>query len=458
MNVAIQLFKLAPYQEAFLYNTHRFTGVEASTKAGKTAAGIQWGVTQWHDIRFPVGWETTWCAPVYEQSKIAYKRIKRALPKEYDVNDSSLTMFTPRGDELRFKSADNVNNLYGPDARAVVFEEFTRAPHLMDAFIALRSTLTTTRGKMKLIGNFIGSANAGHQLCLAHKDDPEWAHFIITAQMAVDAGIMDREELEQARKDLPHHRFMALYMCEGSVHPLQMMRSDAINSLWTNNHVPEGLPALTVDIARFGRDKTVIGAWSGMRLKHIETIAKNSIPEAVEAINKAAQMFGVQRHRVVVDEGGVGGGVVDALTGCIAFNDASSPMKAGEAVEDHNYHNLRAQCYYRLADIVNAGGIFIDCTDHRDEIALELEVVRRLEDQAENKLKVIKKDEMKTLIGRSPDYGDMIKMRVRLELEPSTQGFERVIDNILENKGKEMHREAVERMFNIIPKANDRDY
>ena len=122
MNVAIQLFKLAPYQEAFLYNTHRFTGVEASTKAGKTAAGIQWGVTQWHDIRFPVGWETTWCAPVYEQSKIAYKRIKRALPKKYDVNDSSLTMFTPRGDELRFKSADNVNNLYGPDARAVVFK------------------------------------------------------------------------------------------------------------------------------------------------------------------------------------------------------------------------------------------------------------------------------------------------------------------------------------------------
>lgn len=458
MNVAIQLFKLAPYQEAFLNNHERFTGVEASTKAGKTAAGIQWAVSQWHDTTFPIGWETTWCAPVYEQSKIAYKRIKRALPKEYDVNDSSLTMWTPRGDELRFKSADNVNNLYGPDARAVIFEEFTRAPHLMDAFMALRSTLTTTRGKMKLIGNFIGSANAGHQLCLSHADDPEWAHFIVTAQMAVDAGIMDREELEQARKDLPHHRFMALYMCEGSVHPLQMMRSDAINSLWTNDHVTEGDPVITADIARFGRDKTVIGAWSGMQLRYIETINRTDMVEAVEAIKNVARVFNVQRHKIVIDEGGVGGGVVDMLPGCVPFNGGATSIKIGGVTADHNYQNMRAQCYYRLADMVNDGCIFIATNDNRDEIALELEVVRRLEDQAEGKLKVIKKDEMKKLIGRSPDYGDMIMMRIRLELVPSTASFERVIDNILETKGAEMKRAAIERAFPRTARSNDSDY
>lgn len=435
MRVTIQRFALAPYQEAFLYNPERFTAVEASTKAGKTAAGIQWAIEQWHDTAFPAGWETTWCAPVYEQSKIAYKRIKRALPTSYDVNDSTMTAYSPRGDELRFKSADNVNNLYGPDARAVIFEEFTRAPHLMDAFMALRSTLTKTRGKMKLIGNFIGSANAGHQLALAHKGDPEWAHFIVTAMMAVDAGILDREEVEQARKDLPLAEFMALYMCEGSAHPLQMMRSDCINSLWTNEYVPQGTKYLTVDVARFGRDKTIAGLWSGLRLEAMFDYTQQATNVTSAAIDALARAEGISRHNIVIDDGGVGGGVVDLLKGCIAFNGAG---KSVNAHKDLNYGNLRAQCYYTLADYVNTGRIYINPdAGHRDEIALELEVVRRLEDQAEGKLRVIKKEEMKEMIGRSPDRGDMMMMRMVKELGPSTDGFERSIDRTL---GREMEK------------------
>lgn len=439
MRVTIQPFDLAPYQTAFLYNSERFTAVEASTKAGKTAAGIQWAIEQWHDMAKPVGWETTWCAPVYEQSKIAYKRIKRALPTQYDVNDSSMTCFTARGDELRFKSADNVNNLYGPDARAVIFEEFTRAPHLMDAFMALRSTLTKTRGPMKLIGNYIGEANAGHQLALAHKGDPEWAHFIVNAQMAVDAGILDGAEVAQARRDLPHAEFMALYMCQGSAHPLQLMRSDCISSLWTNEYVSTGTKYLVVDVARFGRDKTIAGLWNGLRLEAMFDYSSSATNVTSAAIDQIAREEQVSRHNIIIDEGGVGGGVVDLLPGCVAFNGAG---KAINAAKDMNYGNLRAQCYYTLADHVNSGKIYVNPdAGHRDEIALELEVVRRLEDQAEGKLRVIKKEEMKELIGRSPDRGDMMMMRMYKELQPSTDVFESSIANA-SNRLQEGRRRA----------------
>lgn len=430
--ITIRRFKLAPYQEAFLNNPHRFTAVEASTKAGKTAGAIQWGVEQWHDFTKPVGWETTWCAPVYEQAKIAFKRIKRALPVAYDVNDSSLTCFTPRGDELRFKSADDVNNLYGPDARAVVFEEFTRSKNVLDAFMALRSTLTKTKGKMKLIGNFIGNANAGHQLALAHSGDPEWAHFIVTAQMAVDAGILDQAELDQARKDLPPYRFMALYMCQGGAHPLQMMNSDAINDLWTNTPKQLQPKCIVVDVAGQGRDKTVISLWNGLLLEHLTVMDQSGGPEVVAAIAQLASIEGVRRHNIVVDADGIGGmGVCDYMPGCVRFHGGGKIIPR-QGDEKANYFNLRAQCYFTLAEYVNDGSIGIskDLADHRDTINIELEAIRRNDDVAEGKLKVCPKDEIKQNIGRSPDFADVFMMRMALDLHPESKALENMEDRI----------------------------
>ena len=419
MKITINTFKLAPYQEAFLYNHHRFTTVQASTKAGKTAAGIQWAVEQWHDFRFPVGWETTWCAPVYEQAKIAYKRIKRTLPRQYDVNESTLTCYTPRGDELRFKTADKIDHLYGPDARAIVMEEFTRMRDLMDVFMALRSTLTKTRGKMKLIGNYIGSANAGNQLALSHANDPEWAHFIVTASDAVKAGILDPKEVEQARKDLPHPDFMALYMCEGSAHPLQMMQADAINDLWTNE-VEHGEAWITVDVARFGRDKTIVGVWDGLYLAEIIDYTKQDLVTTAAAIDNLAKFSKIGRSRIIIDDGGVGGGVVDILKGCVPFNGAAKAIDvAGKA---QNFGNLRSQCYFTLADHVNDRMLAInpECSAYRVDLSMELEAIRRLEDMAEGKLKVVPKDDIKEALGRSPDVADMLMMRMLGELRGVT--------------------------------------
>lgn len=452
--IEILPFPLAPYQEKFLNNRHRFTAVEASTKAGKTAGCIYWAVQQWHDFSFPVGWETTWCAPVYNQSRIAYDRIKRAIPKSYDVNDTRLTIFTPRGDELRFKSADDVNNLYGPDARAVIFEEYTRCRNVLAAFKALRSTLTATNGKMKLIGNYIGQANAGHQLAVSMANNPEWAHFIVTAQHAVEAGIMKQSELDQARMDMSPSDFLALYMCQGSNHPLQLVRSDAISSLWTNTHVPSGDPRMAVDVARFGRDRTVITVAHGLQVLHVETHDQTDIPEVARLVTQAATRFAIPRHAIVVDEGGVGGGVVDLLPGCIPFNGGAAQVKVKG---DLNYGNLRAQCWYRAADIINSGGMWVKTDDHRDSLAMELEVVRRAEDMAEGKLKVIKKDEMKSLLGRSPDIGDTLMMLMWFELKAPTSTFEDAIAGHAKAEVERRFKEFTHAHFPVMGADRDQD-
>ena len=443
--VRIKRPDLTGYQRDILDSPARFTITEASTKSGKTHSHLWWGIEQWHRKDVSQTWEVWWVAPVYQQAKIAFMRLRATFGKVpgYTFNDSDLSAKCPYGRIFRFKSGEKPDNLYGENVLAFIYDEFTRGRP--ETWPALRSTVTFTGGKGKMIGNFIGNANWGHQLMEAHRGDKDFAYFKITALQAVEAGILPAEEVEQARRSLPRGVFMALYMAEGSAHPLQMIAADAINDLWTNEHVAGmGKRYLTADIARFGRDKTVIGVWHGMRLVSIVSIPQHDMTEAAQVIRTMATSHKVPMSSVVIDEGGVGGGVVDMLKGCVSFNGAAAQIKVGK---DVNYGNLRAQCYYRLADMVNDREIHIATEDNRDQIALELEVVRRMDDMAEGKLRVIKKDEMKELIGCSPDYGDMLMMRMYPELKPSTTTFEKSMAAKSDRFRREEFKAALVREF-----------
>jgi len=73
------------------------------------------------------GQEGWWIAPVYQQTKIAFKRITRYLPSHvYRKNESDLTITMPNGAILCFKSGEKPNNLYGEDVYFAVLDEASR--------------------------------------------------------------------------------------------------------------------------------------------------------------------------------------------------------------------------------------------------------------------------------------------------------------------------------------------
>ncbi len=133
----------------------------------------------------------------------------------FKVNETKLKLTTPTGSIIHFLSAEKPDNLYGEDVWAAVFDECSRARE--DANIALRSTLTATRGKCKYIGNVKGKKNWAYKLGQRAKaGEPNYEYFKITAWDAVDAGILEREEIEQAQRDLPEAAFKELYLAEPS--------------------------------------------------------------------------------------------------------------------------------------------------------------------------------------------------------------------------------------------------
>jgi phage terminase large subunit len=197
--------------------------------------------------------------------------------------------------------------------------------------------------------------------------------------------------------------------------PAKLIEYDAIIDLWKNEHVlSDGKKYISADIARFGSDKGVVIAWDGLIELETITIPTASITETAQIIKNLANKYSIPMSRVVADEDGVGGGVVDIL-GCVGFiNNSKAIKEEGKVVE---YVNLKSQCYFHLADKINTAKMRLKTIDNYEIIIEELEQVKRNNVDKDGKLSVLPKEKIKELIGRSPDYSDALMMRMYFEVK-----------------------------------------
>jgi len=206
--------KLYRRQFEAIYARERYSIVEASTKSGKTVGCMCWLVEQAWLGR--AGAEYWWVAPIYEQARIVFRRLKRGLTHgTFQTNEKDASITLANGAVLRFKGADNPDSLYGEDVQAAVLDEATRIKE--DAWFAVRSTLTATRGQVRIIGNVKGRRNWAYRLARrAEAGEPDMHYARITAYDAIQAGVLDQAEIDDARARLPEAVFKELYEAEPS--------------------------------------------------------------------------------------------------------------------------------------------------------------------------------------------------------------------------------------------------
>ena len=205
---------LYPKQLAAIFEPKRISLIEASTKAGKTSACITWIVEL--ALQGLPGQNFWWVAPINDQAMIAFRRAMRSIPHDlYTANLSLKTITLVGGSVIWFKSAEKPNGLYGEDVYGVVADEASRMKE--DAWFAIRSTVTYTRAPMRIIGNVKGRKNWFFRMARrAEHGDPEMAFHKINAYDAVEAGVLDAKEIEDAKSQLPEQVFRELYLAEPS--------------------------------------------------------------------------------------------------------------------------------------------------------------------------------------------------------------------------------------------------
>ncbi len=148
------------------------------------------------------------------QAKIAFRRMCRAIPKhlrKINITDREITLIN--GAVITFKSGEISDNLFGEDVWAAVIDEASRLRE--ESFHAVRSTLTATNGPLRIVGNVKGRKNFFYALARKAQGGAENMKYTkITAYDAVAAGVLDAQEIEDAKAMLPEDVFKELYLAE----------------------------------------------------------------------------------------------------------------------------------------------------------------------------------------------------------------------------------------------------
>lgn len=178
---------------------------------------------------------------------------------------------------------------------------------------------------------------------------------------------------------------------------------------------------ISVDVARFGDDQTVIGMRQGLRFTVLEKL--RGLDTTQVAMRTMAHINREEPRSCVVDGDGIGGGVADYMRLHMAewmlnrkawfrleeFHGGNSP---GDAFM---YFNRRAECWGKMRDWLETGQIPDD-----PELATDL-TGPEYYFSAKNQIQLEKKEDMKKRGLSSPDIGDCVMMSFGVDPIPKTR-------------------------------------
>ena len=300
--------KLYPKQHEAIFSPKRYAITIASTKAGKTFGCLVYILEKALGGRPRTNY--WWIAPSHSQAQMAFLRLKRymqplILQGIAKANDTEKTISIAGDRTIQFKSGEKPDLLYGEDVHAVVIDEASRVRE--DAWHAIRSTITATKGQVRIIGNVKGRRNWFWRMYAQAEGKHSWSRHKLTAWDAVEAGVLDREEIEDAQRMLPEHVFRELYLAEpsddgGNPFGLEAIRNVVVDGLSSNPPVCYG-----VDLAKYQDWTVIIGLDRDGRVAEFRRF-RHPWMETMEIIRTTC--YGAP---TLVDATGVGDPIVEQL-------------------------------------------------------------------------------------------------------------------------------------------------
>lgn len=201
--------------------------------------------------------------------------------------------------------------------------------------------------------------------------------------------------------------------------------------VFTNTIVKKPDRYLIIDVADDGTDKTIFSFWEGLEEYHREAFERLNTESIVAKTREFTVSQKIPMSHVLVDAIGVGAGVASnsLLDGIIGYKSSYAPIKtdnnivylpnqsrSSQAPLVSDYANLRCQCVFTLADMVNNHRIASTVTgDAKERIIEELSLYQDIT-KGDSKRVVTSKDDIKSLLGRSPDDSDTWIMRMYFEV------------------------------------------
>lgn len=260
-----------------------------------------------------------------------------------------------------------------------------------------------------------------------HSVSPRYERIEIDYRIGLKEGRITKDFVEEMREDMSPIEFTVLYESKfpSETEDQLIKGKDIENALRRKpKNLPENkvLKILGVDLARHGMDKTVltyIKLYNGS-LAVIQEIRDYFQQDTMKTTGQIVHWDSEEHfHKIIVDDTGLGGGVVDRLKEIKDTASKTIPFIAGkspiEEVDKKRFINFKSMYYNNLRRFFESGNIILI-----DNSTLLQELTQiKYEFSSNGKMKIIKaeKDE------KSPDFADSLMMAVS-NLEKSGAVFE----------------------------------
>ena len=177
---------------------------------------------------------------------------------------------------------------------------------------------------------------------------------------------------------------------------------------------------IVMDVARFGGDETTLCAYrQGVPCREMKAWAKTSTEQCVDILideNKYWKELGVRVERNIIDEPGVGGGVVDSARRAglpiTPYNGGASLKQGQDPDEDiRMFANRRSRDWWRVRRAFELGQIPLGGMGENETLINQLASVKYDYNERE-KIQIESKRKMRDRLGddASPDRADNIVM------------------------------------------------
>lgn len=424
--------KLHPKQQAVIKSKARFKVIRAGRRSGKSTMEIE-------DMLFTAmskkDRNVFYIAPTQKQARsIIWEALKSRLGKLGTPNESRLEMTVPTkegGKSTIFIAGwENRENFRGMKAHKEVFDEVDT---MKDFFIGwqeiFRPALTDTGGGATFIGTPQRENQNLRRLENIAKEDSDYEAFHFTTR---DNPFVPPEEVDKAEKELDLDTFRQEYMAEYLDNAGALFSYTALIDVFTNTVVKSNNKYLVIDIADDGSDKTIFSFWEGLEEYRREEFARLNTESIILKTKEYAMEDRIPYSHIAVDAVGVGAGVASSsqLDGIIGFKGSFAPIKTDMDIVrvpgmsylpkapllTSDYKNLRSQCVFTLAELVNNHKIASKVSGvHKEKTIEELSKYQDASKGDGKRLATMTED-VKAMIGRSPDHASTWFIRMYFEI------------------------------------------
>lgn len=438
---------LHPKQREIVSNPARFKVIRAGRKSGKTALEVETllfkataSVTRLNLAKseFATGRKVIYIAPTQLQARnIVWEALKRRCADIGSAHEQLLQMRVPNEDgetsTIYVGGWENRENYRG--LTDVVHVTFDEVDTLKDFFIGwqqiFRPMFLDTAGSADFAGTPKKENPNLRRLERDFEDKDDAAAFHFTS---ADNPHLSRDELAQIERDYAENRdaYRQEILAEYVDNAGALFQFDALVDVFTNTVDKRNDRYLIVDIADDGTDKWKFSFWEGLEEYRRETFDRLNTEEGIQKIREYAAQERIPFSNIAVDAIGVGAGVASSsfLTGVVGFKSSYAPIKTDasivqlpnvhyrrEAPLTSEYKNLRSQCIFILASLINNHKIASRVTGAARERTIEELSYYQDASKGDGKRMATSKDDVKQLLGRSPDDSDTWIMRMYFVLK-----------------------------------------